>query len=161
MQQLGAWVVRLTAAAMVCGILCALAGEGTRRELLRTVCGVVLAVTALQPLTKVSLPDFQAVTREYLDQGREAAALGEDWAEEERRSCIKLGLETYILDKAALLGAQVEVSVRLDGEGLPVSAEIRGDISASDRRALEDVMADTLGIPREDQIWIGRTGKTP
>lgn len=161
MQQLGTWVIHVTAVALICGVVCSLVGESTLKGIVRMVCSIVLTVTAIRPLMGFSLPDFGGLMEACLDQGMEAAALGENWAGEERLELIKLGLETYILDKAAALDADLDVRVFLDEEGNPISAELHGAVSSSVRRSLEAVIAKDLGIGREDQKWTGQTRRTP
>lgn len=161
MQQLGQYVVSLTAAALISGILLSLFPEGTMRTLLRLVCGTVLAVTALAPLTDLKLPDLDSVMQDYLPEGQAASDLGEDMARAERQELIKLGLEAYILDKAEAAGCQVLPTVTLDGEGNPVSVILTGEVTTSQRQQLEEVITKDLGIPKEDQQWTGKTARTP
>lgn len=161
MHQLGNWVVHLTVTALICGVVCSLAGESALKGIVRMVCGIVLTVTAIRPLVGFSFPDFGGLMETYLDRGMEAAAMGENWAVEERLELIKLGLETYILDKAAALDADLDVCVFLDEEGNPRSAELYGIVSPSVRRELEAIIATDLGIAREDQKWTGQTRRIP
>ena len=63
---------------------------------------------------------------------------------------------SYISDKAAELGLTVQVRVETepgaDGVPVPARAEVEGPWSAE----LSAYMAQTLGIPRERQVWNGQ-----
>lgn len=153
--QLGEYVVSLTAAAMISGILVSLLPEGNLRQVMRTACGVFLAVTALSPLGQAALPDLEGLVRDPLEAGQAAAAQGEAMADTERISLIKLGLEAYLLDKAAAMGVEVTARVRLDPQGNPTGITVSGDVPDAQRRRLEAVIAEDLGIPKEAQQWTG------
>lgn len=155
MQQLGAYVVSLTAAAMISGILLSLFPDGPVRGMLKLVCGVFLTVTALSPLIKINQPDLSGFVFDYMSEGESAAALGEDMAQDETLELIKFGLEAYILDKAASLDASVTPEVGLDESGVPVSVRMTGAVSDAARLELEALIAKDLGIPKEDQQWSG------
>lgn len=154
MRALGEYVVSLTAAAMLSGILMALIREGTARKILRLVCGVFLTVTALTPLVRGNLPDLSFFETDWLTLGEAAAASGEEMALDARTSFIKEGLEAYILDKASAFEADLRAEITLDADGMPISVILTGKASQSAREALEAVITEDLGIPKEDQKWI-------
>lgn len=154
MRALGEYVVSLTAAAMVSGLLLALVREGTAKNILRLVCGVVLTVTALTPMVRGNLPDISFFETDWLTLGEAAAASGEEMALDAKTSFIKEGLEAYILDKASAFGADLRAEVTLDADGLPVSVALTGTVSTDARLALEAIITEDLGIPKEDQKWI-------
>ena len=157
MQQLGQYVVTLTAAAMICGILLSLFSDGSVRSQLQLICGVFLTVTALAPMTRISLPDLTDFSQSYLWEGKSLAVAGENSAREELLGRIKQSTETYILDKAASMGAAIRPEVELDAEGNPVSVCLQGDCSAIQRQQLRAAITNDLGIPEEDQKWTGET----
>jgi len=149
----GSWVIRLTAAALICTTLCTLTGENSRKGIVRMVCGIFLTLTALQPLSGFTLPDLEGLTRDYLEQGMQTAALGEDWAARQRQARIKQELESYILDKAASMHARLDVCIHLDGAEKPVSAELFGTVAPEVQEEMAALIAKDLGIAREDQKW--------
>lgn len=155
MQQLGQYVVTLTASAIICGILLSFFSEGPLRMQLQVVCGVFLTVTALAPLTRISLPDLTGASQAYLSEGQLLAVRGEKLARDEMLGRIKQATETYILDKAASMGAVVRPEVELDDAGNPVSVSLQGSCSAGQRQQLGAAITNDLGIPEEDQQWTG------
>lgn len=155
MQQLGEYVVTLTVIALISSILLSLFPEGSARTMVRLVCGVILTVTALSPVSDIQIPDFEDFLSEYMDSGQSVAAMGEAMAEEERLGLIKLGLEAYILDKAAAIGCETVPDIQLNKNGNPIAILISGDVSEYQRQQLQLVITNDLGIPKEDQQWTG------
>lgn len=155
MREIGQYVVTLTCVALVCGLVPSLLRDGAAKTITRLVCGVFLTVTALGPLTDLELPNLERWSAEYESEGRAAAARGEALAQTEKSIFIKEGLEAYILDKAARLGADIQVQVTLDADGLPAKIQISGEPSEESRRMLTQIIQTDLGIPKEKQQWTG------
>ncbi len=148
-------VLTLICAALVLGILLSVLEEGAMKNLLRLLGGVFLAVTVLQSLTGLELPDPEDLYRDFREQGLAAATMGEELASRERLEIIKGKLTAYILDKADALGARVEVQLTLDENGCPVHAALTGSVSPYVRRRLQQILREDLGIPEEEQQWNG------
>ena len=65
--------------------------------------------------------------------------------------------EAYILNKAGLLGMDIRADVELsEGEyPVPERAVIRGNWTDSQKSQLSAMLEAELGIPEEDQRWMG------
>lgn len=155
MQQFGRYVVSLTAAALVSGILLSMFPKGVIRWLIQLVCGVFLTITALSPLTDVAIPDFSERIPDYRSRGEALSCMGENLAREETRVRIKQILEAYILDKAATAQAEITAEISVSDDGIPESVILTGTFSGDARQQLEAVITNDLGIPKENQQWIG------
>ena len=155
------YVLSLTAAALLGGLLLSCVPEGSARKILRLVCGILLTVTALRPLEQLRLPDPGALTGEYRQQAEAAAAMGQEMARQEAQEGIQDALEAYILDKAAELSLDITPELFLDETGMPVSVYMEGEISPEKRRHLQSVITNDLGIPGEAQKWITRKENRP
>jgi len=155
MQQFGQYVVTLTAAALISGMILSLFPEGSLRELIRLVCGVFLTVTAILPLMDITLPNLPAFGAEYLAEGQAAAKFGEQMAKESVQLRIKEQLEAYILDKAFQMGAEIMADISVNESGNPESIQLSGEITDVMRRQLQECITNDLGIPKENQQWIG------
>ena len=70
------YVLSLTAAALLAGILLSFFHEGVSGKILRLVCGILLTVTALQPLRRMELPDMDRFIPNCRQEAEDAAALG-------------------------------------------------------------------------------------
>ena len=66
-------------------------------------------------------------------------------------------LQAYILDKAADLGAELEVEILMpdDGSGQPQGVVLRGAVSPYAKTRLQQIIAEDLDIAKEKQQWIG------
>ena len=157
MQQLGRYVLSLTAATILCSVVLSMFRDGTVRRILRIVCAIILTITALSPLTDYKIPDFSELSGCYLSEGKVIASMGEDLAGLEKRKCIQLQLEAYILDKANGMGANLRPEVTVDANGFPVEIRLQGQCSERIRQELTDMITNDLGIPKEDQKWTGQT----
>lgn len=153
MEGLRQYILSVTAAAILCGAAVSLSPEGTARELIRFVAGALLTVCLLRPL--VGARWELALPRLDTSAGEELAAQGENQAAQAVADIIKAQLQAYILDKAAALGAEVEVELTLEEGVLPVPREatIRGTAAPYARQQLEKILSSQLGIPKERQQW--------
>ena len=155
------YVLSLTAAALLGGILLSCVPEGSGRKILRLVCGILLTVTALKPLGQLRLPNLDALSGEYRQQAEAAVAMGKEMARLEAQEGICKALEAYILDKAAELGMDVTPEIFLDESGIPVSIRLEGEISSELRQKMQTIITNDLEIPGEAQEWITRKENRP
>ena len=70
MQQVGRYVLSLTASAILCGIVMSIFQEGTVRRILHIVCALILTITAITPLTDYKIPDFFRLSDKYFSRGK-------------------------------------------------------------------------------------------
>lgn len=157
MDALRSYMIKVTSAALVCGILNTLAGKlGSNGKILRLMCGILMVLTVISPLTKIRLTDLPELGQGILESGEVLASDGENSAREEMAAIIKEQTQAYILDKANSLGASMEVEVILTQDALPVpcSVRLRGAISPYAKGKLQQILRQDLGIPTEEQIWL-------
>ena len=141
MEALRQYVISVVAAAMLCGIVVRLFPNGSGKQVGKLICGLFLAYTVLSPISRVDfskLPDFSL---RYMDDAEDAAAMGENLARDSMADIIKEETEAYILDKAA--------------DNLPAAFTISGEASPYARRKIQAMIANDLGISKENQKWIG------
>lgn len=98
------------------------------------------------------LPDFSL---RCMDDAEDAAAMGENLARDSMADIIKEETEAYILDKAADLHANLRVEVAVGEDNLPAAVTISGEASPYARRQIQAMIANDLGISKENQKWIG------
>ncbi len=153
MDQLRSYALRIISTALICGLLPDLLHDGSRRELVKAVSGLVLALTVITPFRDVELvlPDFPELNADAF------SAEGEQAYEDALEAIIKSETQAYILDKAAALGADIQVQVELStgSAPVPVSAVFNGDIPKQIQSTLCELVQRELGIAKEDQVWIG------
>ena len=156
MADIGAYLVSVTAAALICGAAKALTPEGVLGTALKTVTGLMMVLAVASPWLDLRLPDISGWTESFRQEAENAAALGADSAMDALREGISQQTRTYIQDKAKLLDADLTVEVILSEDELPVpkGAVLRGAVSPYAKSVLSEYMRTELGIETEEQIWI-------
>lgn len=150
------YVLSIVAAAIVCAVAQGLLAKSTLTgRIVHLLCGILMAVTLITPLGKIS---FQGVTDYWDDLSYDAQEYvneGTSVAENQMRDIIKSQSEAYILDKANRMGLQITLEVELDEQNgnVPCGVVISGAVSPYAREQLCAYMEDTLGIAKEKQIW--------
>ena len=159
MEHIREYLLSVTAAALVCGMIRSLAGEkGSIGGLVRLLCGIFLSLTVIRPLADIRLQEFSFFADEILDDARSAAEEGTDYAYSAMARHIKESCEAYILDKALLYDAHITAEVEIGGETpVPVGCTIRGELSPYARQQLSRMLEDEIGIGEEDQHWISES----
>lgn len=150
------YLISVTAAALLCGILKSLMGEkGNSAALVRLICGIFLALTMIRPLKELNLQDFSLLPTGLLEEARLTSGEGEEYTRQAKEDLIIQQCEAYILDKAQTLEAsiQVEIQISQEGEPIPAGSIITGNLSPYARNQLSKTLEEDLGIPQEDQKW--------
>ena len=158
MESVGRYLTSVAAAAIICAVIEKLHPKsGTASVILKMMCGIFMAVTAVSPWLKLQVYDFTAYAHSFSLQADEASAWGYEVAEEYKRAIITERVSTYILDKAAQLDLSIEVEVTLttDEKSIPCGVVITGDVPEGKRIQLARILETELGIGRSDQIWTG------
>ena len=154
MQGLAEYVISITAAAFVCGIVRNLMPKGTAKEILRLVGGLFLAFTVIRPVANIQIPDLTIVEDLHRQEAAAAVSQGENMVLESLAGSIKQELEAYILDKARELRLEVKVQVLLSDSGyLPESVRLEGEASPHARKELLHILTEELGLQEENIQW--------
>lgn len=149
-----AYILTVTAGAVLVSIVQKLAGKGTMGSLVRLIAGVFMALTVMAPVVKLELPDPAQWLAGLSADGQAAAAVGEKQGKDAAAAIITERTQAYILDKAADYDASLTVRVTLDEAGYPASVTLTGPVSPYARASLERIIASDLGIGEENQQWI-------
>ena len=158
MAALGRYILSVTSAAILFGILQTLPGKkGCSAALVRLIGGLFLAFTVISSVSDVNLNEVLDPACDFTAQGQAIAAQGHAESNNHLHSIIKEQCQAYILDKAMTYNAQLEVEVKLSRDEIPVPAavQLRGNVSPYARTVLQQWLQDEMGIPRENQQWIG------
>lgn len=157
MESFGAYILSVAAGAMICTAATALLKNcGNSSTVLKLVCGVIMAVIVIRPLDGILLPDLQGYILDLEGSTAAAVQAGTEQRYLLLNDRITEQTQAYILDKAESLGMTLEVSVELDQGTVPVPVRITliGKASPSAKAALQEFIAENLGIGKEDQVWI-------
>lgn len=150
------YVLSIVAASLISGIVLGFLQGGTLKQLLKMICGLFLAFMVIGPIQRLDISDFQ-IPGDAVTEGSLYTEEGEEIAREALVEIIKSETEAYILDKAAALDLQLNVTVRVsDGDPpLPEGVRISGKVSPYARTRLEAAITSELGIPKENVEWTG------
>lgn len=159
MEEIGRYVLTLTAASVLCGIARQLVGEkGTVGSLLKMLTGIFILFTAISPLISVRLGSVDDFLTNFKVESQQSAAQGRDDAKNVLRDIIIEKTSTYILDKAREYGADLSVEVMVEDSDVPTpcAVTVRGLIAPFAKQQMQAMIRDDLGIPLEEQIWINQ-----
>ena len=157
MEWMRQWLLGVTCAAMLVGILRALLPKGGVGAAGRLAGGLLLMIATVQPLLALD-PDAlaQRLTQLRLEQAAQTQQL-EEFGGDLLEELIEEQTQAYILDKAEELGmdCQVEVTCRRQEEGVPVPDRVRvsGTFTGAQRDRLSQIIETDLAIPEEAQSY--------
>ena len=156
MRALAEYIVSVSAAALLCGILNSMTVKGTAKEILKLVSGLFLAFCVISPVSNLRLPELTEVGADLKEEAAAASQSGEAMAGDAVSESISAQLEAYILDKAGAMGLDVEAELQVDpSQGcLPKSLTLWGDAPVQKRQRFIQQIAEDLGIREEDVQWI-------
>lgn len=156
MQAIGQYLLSVSGVAILCSILLRLLeGKAGDAALVKMLCGIFMTLTVVSPFTQVRISDFANLLPDITTDAEAAVADGELTAKNALTACITERLEAYILDKAAGMDVALTVEVELTGDTIPVPKCVRlsGDISPYAKSRLQSMIANDLGIDKENQLW--------
>ena len=156
MGELGAYLVSVTAAALVCGFAKTMIPEGLLGAALKLVTGIMMVLAVAGPWINFRLPNLDRWSQGFYQEAEDAASAGAASAMEALREGISRQTQTYIQDKAKALGAELTVEVILTEGSIPApkGVVLRGRISPYGRSVLSEYLQKELGIEMEEQTWI-------
>lgn len=147
------WLLGIVLTSLAGGLARQLAPKGREQSMVRLVSGLLLALALLRPLAGQKWEDLE-LDAFPLPESREIAEASRKNQMEAFSAIIEEKTEAYICDKAEQLGldCKAEVSTGSDEGGVPLpeSVVIRGPYS----EALARSIAEEVGIPAEQQIWL-------
>jgi len=158
MAEIREYLIGVTAAAILCGIVTTMTGEkGFLGSAMKLLSGLLMVLALVSPWVNIPLENLFGWTESIQTDAGDIVQQGQRIGEETYRKVIKQNLEAYIQDEAQALGLDLSVTITLaeNGTPVPVAAELSGDVSPYLKQRLSLFMTNELGIEREDQIWIG------
>ncbi len=159
----GEWVRAIAGAALICAAATALTPKGKVKNVLKLLCGIVLITAMINPFINEELPTVSMDMAEYRREAEEIIGRAEEKENSLSRTIIEDELETYILDKAKSMDAElqsVEVSVKWGDEGCwyPYEVRVTADIPQREKNLISNSIEAELGVPDERQYWSGYEG---
>ena len=151
------YAVSVLAVSLICAVISGILRNTAAGNSVKAICGMVLTIVIASPLVHMDLSAPLELTASFSDAAQAAVQRGEDLSREALCQVIKQKTQTYILDKAAELGAEISVEITLtrDDPPLPHSAILSGTISPQGKQKLQQILQTQLGIEKENVQWIG------
>ncbi|MBE6983357.1 MAG: hypothetical protein E7435_03650 [Ruminococcaceae bacterium] len=157
MEEIRAYILSVVAAAIICGSIRMLFGKkGGITALITALCGIFMTFALISPLRQLDFSVYGDYFSGFMEEAQAVVKEGEIAALQEQRAFIKRETETYILDKAVSLGADISVAVTVSETTPPTPIEItvKGAVSPYVKTVLKDYLKEQFGIPEEAQKWI-------
>ena len=139
---------------LTCGIISQILMDTKRKKLVRMICGIVIAISIFYPLSKVKLEKYMQFPDADWNEADYYISAGKKLSLTEQEKSIKAYCETYILDKAKKLDAEITVEISLNEEMLPFFAEIQYKTENNVQKELQKILETDFGISKENQKWI-------
>jgi len=155
MEGLQQYALTVVTGAVICSVLLCLISDSSHEQRIRLLCGIYLGILVLKPLVGQNWNFPQIIPQISCTDAGNQAALGEEMARDAAAEIISGRLEAYILDKAAGADADLTVTVILGENQLPDAVQLRGQVTDQVREELTGILESDLGIPKENQRWIG------
>ena len=157
MNSVGRYLLTVSAAAIICSSIRELFRENTKlKSIMYLITGIFMITVLLFPVLNWN----PAAVSKYMsnldwEQNRYTAE-GQEKFISNRNSLIIKNAETYILNKASEMDADIDVKVTLSSDNPPVpqGVVIKGAVSPFTKQALEKEIVSQLGISKENQKWI-------
>ena len=150
------YLISITTAVLICAAAKYMIGDKTPMgKLVKVICGVFTAITVISPLTDFKIQDITDKIESYISYGDGYVLAGAEYAENTMEEIIKQQIESYILDEADRLSADIQASIIMcsDQSYIPHSVKLSGAVSPYQKKVLSEYMEDTLGIAKENQQW--------
>ena len=155
MEGIRGYFLAIVAACMLAVLACALLKNSKIQRITKFIAGILILLTVATPLLRI---DTAALAERISELGRgsrfDTQEISKDY-QTMLRALVKKNTQTYIEDKAQELGGiiQAEVTVGNGEYPAPEHVVLTGTMTPEQAQALESYIADSLGIPPEQQEW--------
>lgn len=117
--------------------------------------GLYLVITLVSPLLHIEIEDLTSWFDYMHTDTQMLVVSGEEMSANAMDEIIIEQTQAYILDKAAALkiSPSVEVILSENDQRVPYAVVLSGDASPYAKQKLQQIIADELGIAKENQTW--------
>ena len=155
MDDIRVYLMSVCGAAIICSIAGKFFGGKSSIGIIKIMCGLFMTITLLRPVHNLRINGISQIGYDIEYQASQAIRQGEQETENALKNIIKEKTETYILQKAQLLQADITVEVYVTADTVPTPEKVylSGSIGPYARQQLQNTIAQDLGISKENQIW--------
>jgi len=150
-------LLSLISAALLCSVVYGLLDKKSGYyPIIKLICGLFITITAISPLANIDIPDISSYIGDTKFDAKRLVDEGQSSSLESMSSIITANLESYILDVANDVGADIQAEIVLDDKTppSPTSIKITGNVSPYKKQRIQQIIEEKLGIPEENQIWM-------
>ena len=150
------YLLSILAAAIICAIITKLTRHHQAISgIIKMITTIFLSVTVFTPLLNLKVCNQFALPDQLSLKADEIISSAQTDIKNQTEEIIISQTETYILEKAALYDADINVSIGLDSDtGVPASVTLRGMVAPATKQRIQHFLVEEVGIPEEDQVWI-------
>lgn len=156
MDQIRQYLLSILAASIICAIAIKLSdNQKFTSAIIKLTTALLLSTTVIAPLVTLRIDDVSSYFGDLQVNADEMIAIGENGALNETAEIISQRVEAYILDKAASYGVEISVCAKISDPTtmIPDKVILEGSASPYIKQRLQQVIAEDLGIPKENQTW--------
>lgn len=150
------YFLSVIASATICFIAISLTDKkGVISQVIKMICGLFMIIAVVSPLRSFRFDNLNGYFNDITQRADDAVLYGESLAQEEMTAIIKEQVEAYILDKATAFRMDVRVEVGMSESNPPVPEKVmfKGNVSPYEKRRMEQIVSQELGIAKENQLW--------
>lgn len=154
---LGQTALCVICASVIAGITASMLSDSFSKDLIRLLSGVFITVALLTQMQKLDFDFLQEPYFQSVAEGHRQTHEGMTQAKNQLTAVIKESCETYILDKAKSLGADIQADIGLSASDIPVPETVTlwGSVTQEQKEILQEILIQQMGIQKEDQLWNG------
>lgn len=154
MSMLPRYILSVVCGAVLCSLIALLFdAKSAVSGVIKMVLGVIMTLIILKPIIGTETFDLEAYLQNFQGNRELAVEDGINYAKQAKTEFIKEKVETYILEKASSLGADVAVEISLNDEDMPVAVEFTGNIAPYLKGQLEEYLQQNFRIQKESITW--------
>ena len=154
MDRISSFILSIVCASVICSIADILTKDKKQANItVKLLSGIFLAITLLSPIQGFSI---DRIFNSWEDLEQDAQAMSQDGqmqANDALISIIKQRMEAYVLEKAEQLGVTLQSEITISETLEPERIILTADVTPYERKQMEKILTEELGISGEEQIW--------
>ena len=157
MGDLSGYLYGIICVAVICAVITTIAPKSKATgKVVQMLTGLILLFSILKPIKNIELGRIGDFTDDLSMESQRIIAAGVESSVQTLRGVIKQKCESYVMEKAKQLGADISVEIEI-AEGnnpIPTAVKVTGTVSPYVKERLSGILVSDLNIPREQQKWI-------
>lgn len=156
-QHFKTYLLSVVATGFLLAVLLSIIPKGIVHKIASIVGGLLLVTAVISPLLDINENIISQAVSKYIVEAENIQTGIEIGSKELLCQVIRDKCESYILDKADSMGITIELEIVLNEKvqyPYPIHVIVRGNWTVSEQRYLCRYIADSLGVPEEQQEWL-------